>query len=86
MYSTLSIEKGGTVPYRDLVTILRLALLHYITKLAMLQSRNPDPPPPPHSNYIVTYPLDASVRTVKISFEYKIVARSLSEFTALESL
>jgi hypothetical protein len=37
----LSIEKGGAVPYRDLVTILRLASMQYITKLAMLQSQKP---------------------------------------------
>jgi hypothetical protein len=44
MYSALSIEKGGAVPYRDLFTILRLALMQYITKLAMLQIRSPGPP------------------------------------------
>ena len=46
MYSALSIEKGGAVPYRDLFTILRLAFMQYITKKAMSQSRNPVPPPP----------------------------------------
>ncbi len=37
----LNIEKGGAVPYRDLVTILRLASMQYITKLATTQSQNP---------------------------------------------
>jgi hypothetical protein len=41
--TSLSIEKGGAVPYRDLVTILRLASMKYITKLAILQSQKPRP-------------------------------------------
>jgi|LakMenEpi03Aug12_release.lakeMendotaPanAssembly.Ray.scaffolds.fasta_scaffold3519339_1 hypothetical protein len=31
---SLSIEEGGGVPYRYIVTILRLASMQYITKLA----------------------------------------------------
>jgi hypothetical protein len=34
----LGIEKGVAVPYRDLVTILRLASFQYVTKLATTQS------------------------------------------------
>jgi hypothetical protein len=37
----LNIEKGGAVPYRELVTILRLASMQYITKPATTQSQNP---------------------------------------------
>jgi hypothetical protein len=42
----MSIEKGGAIQYRDLVTILRLASMKctYITKLAMLQSLKPRSP------------------------------------------
>ncbi len=53
-FTPLRIEKGGAVPYRDLVTILRPALMQYhITKLAMLQSQKPPVSPPP--NYKVMY-------------------------------
>ncbi len=59
---TLSVEKSGAVPYRDLVTILRLASTHFITKLAMLQSHKSWSPLPLY--YKVMCPLDASVRIV----------------------
>ncbi len=49
----LSIEKDGAVLYSDFVTILRLASLQYITKLAMSQSQKPRYPLP--LNYKVMY-------------------------------
>jgi hypothetical protein len=58
----LSIEKSGAVPYRDLVTILRLSSMQYITKLAMLQSQKPWTLVPATPNYKIRYPLDANVR------------------------
>jgi hypothetical protein len=41
LLASLSIKKGGAVPYRYLVTILRLASMQYITKLVILQSQKP---------------------------------------------
>jgi hypothetical protein len=41
----LSKEKFGAVLHRDLVTMLRLASMQYITKPAMLQSQKQCPPP-----------------------------------------
>jgi hypothetical protein len=73
--------KGGAVLYSDFATLLRLALLQYITKLAMSKSQKPRSP---SSKYIVMYPEDASVRSVKISpCTQNSVVRSLKEFTAL---
>ena len=69
-------RNGGVVPYRDSVTILRLASMQYITKLAMLQSRKPRSSPP---NYKIIYPKDALVRTVKVSYVHKIVLRGLCQ-------
>jgi hypothetical protein len=63
--NTIEIEKGGAVPYRDIVTILRLASMQYITRQASdcYKARNPGPPPP---KQIVMYPLDAMpVRQLK---------------------
>jgi hypothetical protein len=42
----LSIETGGAVSHRDLVTSLRLVPMQNITKLAMLQSQKPRSPLP----------------------------------------
>jgi hypothetical protein len=70
--NTIEIEKGGAVPYRDIVTILRLASMQYITRQASdcYKARNPGPPPP---KYKVIYTVDASVRSVKIFPVHKIV-------------
>jgi hypothetical protein len=43
---SIDYRKGGAVPYWDLITILRQALIQYITKLAMLQSQKPRSPLP----------------------------------------
>ncbi len=56
--------------------------MQYITKLAMLQSQKTPVPSPPV--YKVMYPLDASVRTVKIFLVLKIVLWGLCQnFAAL---
>ena len=44
--STLSIEKGREVLYRDFVTILRDASMQYITKLVTSQRQKPRSPTP----------------------------------------
>ncbi len=51
---------GGAVPYRDLVTILRLASMQYITKLATTQSQKPLHAPPPPPKYKVMYTVDTT--------------------------
>jgi hypothetical protein len=62
--------------YSDFFTILRLASLQYITKLALSKDRNHGSPPP---KYKVMYPEDASVRSVKISTACKIVLQGLCQ-------
>ncbi len=47
---SLSIEKGRAVLYRDLVTILRMALMHYITKLVTSDDTKSETPIPPNKN------------------------------------
>jgi hypothetical protein len=64
------IEKGRAVLYRDFVTILRGALMQYVTK-----SETPAPTPPP--NYNMMYLLDEHVWPVKILMYIDTVARPL---------
>jgi hypothetical protein len=47
--------------------------MQYITRLGMSQSQKPWSPPPPPRNYYMMYPLDARVRTIKISPVHKIL-------------
>ncbi len=70
---SLSIEKDRAVLYSDFVTILRMALMQYITKLVMPQSQKPRSS---LSKYKVMYPVDASVQTVKV---HKIVLRGICQ-------
>jgi hypothetical protein len=50
----LRIEQGGAVANRDLVTVLGLALMQYITKLAMTQIQKPPVPLPPKYKVMCT--------------------------------
>jgi len=74
MLYLLSTEKGGAVPYRDLVTILRLASMQYITKFAMLQSQK-------HGSLFRRKKLKSKlpVPTLKISIGHKIVLRGFCQ-------
>ncbi len=76
----LSIEKGGAVPYTDLVTILRLSSMQYLqTKLAMLQSEKPGSHLTPNDK--IMCPQEASVRTAKISLFIRIYSPIRSLWT-----
>ncbi len=57
--------------------------MQYITKQAMSVTKSGTPVPPP-PNYNIMYPIDAPVRTVKISPVYKtLLTGPCAECTAL---
>ncbi len=65
--------------YSDFVTILRGALMQYITKLAMSQSQKSETSVPDPPKYNIMYPVDARVQTVKIPPVQKIVLRGICQ-------